>query len=114
MDDSRLPAALEVSALSRAVSAEGGFVTVIAKGEPDAGTILLVLLERGTDARLYERMPQASGKRAWECTRRQENESYEQFNEALARRHQQDPDLWIVELDVPRAERFIGLKPATG
>ena len=109
--DDRLPAAFEVSALIRTVDSAGGFGTVIARGERDAGTILLVLLERGTDARLYERMPNASGKRIWQCTRRQENETYEQFNEILKRRHAQDPDLWIVELDIPQAERFIGTSP---
>jgi hypothetical protein len=32
----------------------------------------------------------------------------QQFNELLARRGDFDPDLWIVELDIPQAERFIG------
>lgn len=112
--EARLPAALEVSGLVRAVQAEGGFATVIAKGERDAGTIMLVLLERGANAKLYERVPQATGDRVWQCTRRQENETNQAFNDYLARRHAQDPDLWIVELDIPQAERFIGSSIAPG
>ena len=38
----RLPAHLEVAGLIRAVEAAGGFATVIAKGERDAGTLLVV------------------------------------------------------------------------
>ena len=59
--DARLPAHLEINALIRRVAAEGGFGSVLQKGEPDAGTILLVLTERGGNARIYERMPGLDG-----------------------------------------------------
>lgn len=116
MDD-RLPAHLEVSGLIRAVEAEGGFGMVLSKGERDAGTIMLVLLENGGSARAYERMPGLDGTRAWHCTRRQE-ESVDfgesltarlAFSDYVERRGTQDPDLWVVELDVAKPERFIGL-----
>ncbi|MBU6267000.1 MAG: DUF1491 family protein [Sphingomonadales bacterium] len=113
MTDDRLPAKIEVSALVRAVQAQGGFATVIAKGEPDAGTIVLLLLENGGKARLYERMPQLSGERKWICTR-DENSGYQEINALLAKRREQDPDLWIVELDIPQAERFIVPSPLQG
>jgi len=45
--DARLPAHLEVSGLLRAVEAAGGFATVLARGERDAGTILVVCCENG-------------------------------------------------------------------
>ena len=54
----RLPAHLEVSGLLRAVQQDGGFATVLAKGEPDAGTILVILAEKGADLRAFERVPQ--------------------------------------------------------
>ena len=104
----RLPARLEVSGLLRSVSAAGGFATVIHQGEPDSGAILLVLLDRGGHARLFERMPHPSGERSWQCTREQADMTNQQFNELLTRRSDLDPDLWIVELDIPQAERFIG------
>ena len=40
--ETRLPAHVEVAGLIRAVEAAGGFATVIAKGERDAGTLLVV------------------------------------------------------------------------
>lgn len=104
--DARIPARLEVAGLVRAVQAEGGFATVIARGDADAGTILLVLLEKGAEPRLFERMPLLNGARTWTRVR-PEIEDYQAVAEFLDRRRIQDPDLWIVELDIPQAERFI-------
>ena len=108
----RLPAALEVSALLRQVSAAGGFAMVVAKGEPDSGAIMVVILENGADSRAYERMPTADGERAWNLTRRQDRLKPQEFADYLARRRAQDSDLWIIELDIPQGERFIGLPPS--
>lgn len=109
MSDARLPARLEVSAMVRAVESAGGFAAVLAKGEPDAGTILVVITHRGEESRLYERMPQLDGTRGWVCTRRQDPADPFGFSEYLDRRRAQDRDAWIVELDVEQGERFIGV-----
>ncbi len=105
--DARLPAHLEVAGLIRTVEAAGGFATVIAKGERDAGTLLVVCCENGRDAAAYERMPQADGTRAWAVSRKQDPDNPNEFWEYCTRRKRQDDDLWIVELDVPEGERFI-------
>lgn len=114
MSEPRLPAGLEVSGLLRRVEAAGGFGAVIARGEPDAGAILLVLTDRGGPARLFERVPQATGERTWQCTREQGTLTNQELNELLIRRCERDPDLWIVELDIPQAERFVGQTIAEG
>ncbi|MFT4053190.1 MAG: DUF1491 family protein [Novosphingobium sp.] len=106
--EARLPAHLEVSGLIRRVNAEGAFATVLAKGEHDAGTILVVLSHNGRDLRLYERMPQLDGTRPWRCSKTQAPENPFEFQEYLDRRKRQDPDVWIIELDGADAERFIG------
>lgn len=103
----RLPAGLEVSALIRRVEAAGGFGAVLHKGEPDSGTILVVITEKGGEARAYERMPQADGERRWQCSRRQVPDDPDAFGDYLARRQKQDPDVWIIELDIADGERFI-------
>ncbi len=107
MED-RLPAHLEVTGLVRAVNSEGGFATVIQKGERDAGTILIICCENGANARLYERMPQLDGGRKWTLVKSHDQENPEDLAEYCARRKRQDEDLWIVELDVADGERFIG------
>ena len=105
--DARLPAHLEVAGLIRAVQAAGGFATVIAKGERDAGTLLVICCEKGGGAAAYERMPQPDGTRAWTLSRRQDIDNPNEFVDYCDRRRQQDGDLWVVELDVPKGERFI-------
>ena len=107
----RLPAALEVAALTRRASAAGGFAAVLAKGEADAGAILVVILENGANSRAYERMPEADGTRIWYLAKREDRLAHQEFADYLARRRTQDSDLWIVELDIPQGERLIGLPP---
>lgn len=106
-----MPAHLEVSGLLRAVEAAGGFATVLAKGERDAGTILVVCCENGQANRLFERMPQADGDRRWMLTKTDDSENPDAFSQYLARRRNLDRDIWIVELDIAKAERFIGVNP---
>jgi hypothetical protein len=110
--ESRLPAHVEVSALIRQVQAEGGFATVVKKGQREAGTILVILTEKGGNARVFERMPQLDGSRIWHCSKHEDAETKQEFSEYLDRRASQDADLWILELDIANGERFIGL-PST-
>ena len=107
MADSRIPAHLEVTGLIRAVETAGGFATVLAKGERDAGTLLVVCCGRDRLAAAYERMPQSDGRRAWILSKQQDPDNPYEFTEYCNRRKSQDSDLWIVELDVPNGERFI-------
>ena len=105
--EARLPAHLEVSALIRRVQAEGGFATVLHKGERDAGTILVVLTQNGANMRLFERMPQLDGSRNWSLSKSQTPENTQEFEDYLRRRSAQDLDMWIIELDIADGERFI-------
>ena len=105
----RLPAHLEVGGLIRLAQNEGGFASVLHKGEREAGTILLIITERGVNPRVFERMPSLEGTREWSQTIIQKTESKQLFDEYLARRQDQDPDLWIVVLDIANGERLIGL-----
>lgn len=107
--DTRLPAHLEVSGLIRSVQSEGGFATVLSKGDRDAGTILVVVTQNGKNSVAYERMPQLDGTRAWTARISEDIENKDKFSDFLNRRTNQDPDLWIVELDIVHGERFIGL-----
>ncbi|MEP3052084.1 MAG: DUF1491 family protein [Erythrobacter sp.] len=105
--DLRLPAHLEVSGLIRAVQAQGGIATVLSKGERDAGTIMVVTVYRDENATLYERMPQLDGSRKFVATKQQTPENKHEFTEYLSRRMSQDPDTWIIEVDISDPERFV-------
>jgi len=105
----RLPAHLEVAGLLRQVQAAGGFAAVLARGERDAGTLLVVVTTAGRSGRVYERMPSPDGTRPWALAMREQPDKPGALENWLERRQLQDPDLWIVELDIPYGERFIGL-----
>lgn len=106
-DSVRLPAALEVSGLVRQTQAAGGFAMVLHKGEPDAGTILVVAVDRAGLGTLYERLPDPQGTRCWTAVRAQQADSRGDFDAYLDRRTQQDRDAWIVELTIADVERSI-------
>lgn len=82
---------------------------MLAKGEREAGTILVLTTQHGANPRVYERMPSPDGGRKWHCAFQQDNEMTGQIADYLDRRAKQDPDLWIIELDIANGERFIGL-----
>lgn len=109
METPRLPSKLEVSALIRSVDAEGGFATVLQRGDPDSGSILIVTRAFGEISCLYERMPDLDGHRVWTLTKSEDTEKPSEFSEYLERRGNRDPDCWIVELDIANAKRFIEL-----
>ena len=103
----RLPAHLEASAIIRLAESLGGFALVLAKGERDAGTILMVTLCRGAGGVLYERMPQRDGSRSFVVSKREDSENTHEFSEYLARRRLQDQDMWLIEVDIVDPERFV-------
>ncbi len=98
----RLTSGLRVSALLRRVNAAGGFATVVTKGDVTAGAIALILRAPGDEPCLMVRTFGAAGHYEWtESARGDAIESW------ATRARQRDPDLWIVELDIPDAARFI-------
>lgn len=101
----RLASSVLVAALLRRASEEGGFGAVLAKGDPTAGAIAVILAERGKKACFLERLLGPGGHYAWQQAG-QSLENEELFSEFLKRRRRNDPDLWILELDIASAERF--------
>lgn len=102
----RLTSAMLVSALVRRVNAEGGNAVVVAKGDATAGAILLDCLDRGTRTAFRERVLDSSGRYCWTAVGPGPDATREAVANWLDRRRTRDPDLWIVELDIPDAERF--------
>lgn len=105
--EGRLPAHLEASAIIRLAETEGGFATVLAKGERDAGTILIVTLCHGRGAVLHERMPQLDGSRTFVAAKTEDPDNPQDFADYLARRRRQDSDVWLIEIDIADPQRFV-------
>jgi hypothetical protein len=112
--EARVAASVLASALLRKAEGEGGFGAVLAKGDATAGSILVILLERGANPRLFERLLQPDGLYSWQEGGSQIIENPRQVPEFIARRRRFDPDLWIIELDIPSAERFAAEMNAFG
>lgn len=110
----RLASRIEVSALIRRIEGLGGHGMVLAKGDGEAGAILLILADRGTCRGLLERHLDVSGSYRWQSTGPQNIESYEAVNDYIQRRRRSDGDLWVLELDVAGVERFAAEMIASG
>ncbi|WP_343526310.1 DUF1491 family protein [Sphingomonas sp.] len=99
--ESRLPSGMLVTALLRRMNDGGGMGMVLAKGDPMAGGILVIVIGPDRTERVLERGIGPDGRTALiDTTPREDVTGYWQ------RRRARDPDLWVVELDGATAERF--------
>ena len=103
----RLNARFEIGALIRRAEVAGGFAAVLHRGDDQAGTLLLLTTQKGSNPALWERLPSLDGSRKWSALTIQGLENAADFDAYVGRRHSQDPDLWVIELDVADPERFI-------
>jgi len=95
-----------VSALIRRVQNAGGFATVMARGDDAAGAILVECTHRGERQLIIERSTDLDGRDGWRVSDAAPAADPAASDARLARRRQQDRDLWIIELDIAEAERF--------
>lgn len=110
----RLPAALEVGAIMRQVEGDGGFATILHRGDAERGTISLLVMRRGEAVALLERRMAADFTYRWAKVPSPAVENPSAWREWVADLSRIDPDCWIVELDVADAERFIAETTAMG
>ena len=94
----RLAAGMLVSALIRRAEEAGGSGMVLAKGDPTAGALLIQLAARGVPGPLLERRLDPQGAYRWSPTG---PDADAERTDYIARRRRGDPDLWVIELDVP-------------
>jgi hypothetical protein len=102
----RLTSAMLVSSLIRLVTNAGGNATVLAKGDPGAGAILLICTERGVFTSLQERLLDAQGRYRWQPVGPATTHQSAEIDAYLDRRRASDGDIWLIELDIANAERF--------
>jgi hypothetical protein len=106
----RLPAHLEVAAIMRRAEAEGGFAMVLRKGDPDRGTLTLILQQKGEIRGILERELGPRFTYEWIF----KPAGSEAVSELVARRERFDTDFWLIELDVAEPERFIAETTGSG
>jgi hypothetical protein len=109
-----LSGGVAASAIMRLAQSQNGFAAVLAKGDPNAGTLLLHMVEKGRFSGIFERQLDGSGQYLWRECGPQNVENKQEIGEYSERRRARDPDLWIIELDVPDATQFIAELSAMG
>jgi hypothetical protein len=109
----RLTSGVLISAIKRLVEAEGDFATVLKKGDAVSGAILLIGQVRGADPKLYERYPALDGQSVWQRLDLKESGGVA-VQDYWKKRCAGDPDLWVLELDIPQAGQFVAEMLATG
>lgn len=103
----RLAAHLEASALRQRAEAQGGFAAVLRKGDPQRGSLLLLISERGEHRCCLERLLGPTGDYEWRNSGPGADSETAEIRDFVAKRHRFDPDLWLIELDIPDSERFV-------
>lgn len=104
----RLASRIRIDALIRRISGEGGFAAVLARGDDVAGSIAVVTRELGEELLLAPVLG-ASGRYEFVCMA-----SGSAVPDWIERARRRDPDLWIVELDIPRAGQLVAEMLAGG
>lgn len=104
----RLPSHLVASGLLRAAEAVGGNGAILNRGDRDSGALLLVVTCRGQDAVLLERVSKIDGFFTWNQTSgRSESADPNVVARLVDQKKRFDPDIWIVELDIPDVQQFV-------
>ena len=95
-----------VSALIRRAEMGGAFATVVRKGDPRAGAVLVKAVDRGRDqVRLYAEATGADGGRIWMRPARGDEER--ELDAYVDRAARIDPDLWVVEIEDKQGRHFL-------
>lgn len=97
----RLASRFRIDALRRRVGAAGGFATVLAHGDDIAGAIAVVTRDAGEEC-LLAAVFGASG--VYEFAELARGDAVAGW---IERARGRDPDLWVIELDIPQAGQFV-------
>jgi hypothetical protein len=96
------------------VQADGGFATVIRRGDDERGSLLLLVSSRGRHVACLERVLKLDGSYGWQLAGPPESASSAEIADFLAKRARFDEDIWAIELDIADPERFIAETTSAG
>lgn len=103
----RLPSHIEAASILRRVEAAGDFGTMIRKGDPERGALLLLISSRGRHIACLERVLSFDKGYVWHEVGPPESASSADLGAFLDKRARFDEDSWVIELDIAEPERFI-------
>ena len=106
----RLPSRIEAHGFLRQAEALGGFAHVLKKGDADSGALVLLIAQRGVPCAMLERRMGSDFNYEWARF----DHPTQDIRTFISDRTRIDPDLWLIELDIPDAERFIAETTVSG
>ncbi|MBV9824307.1 MAG: DUF1491 family protein [Alphaproteobacteria bacterium] len=106
--EARLKSGISVKALIRRCDLAAIGVAVTARGDPDAGAILLKLVGRDACVVLSQAR-QPNGTAVWLRATGAADVPEADADAYISRQRKRDPDLWVVEIDSLSPDRFLDL-----
>jgi len=107
LSEPRLTASIEIDSLVRRAQQAGGFGAVLRKGDGERGSIIMLIVDRGSHVACLERQLQMDGSYRWAKAGPTAGSAQQSVEEWTEKRVKFDEDLWLIELDIPQPERFI-------
>jgi len=101
---SSLKTSIWAPALIRRAESSGAFATVIYRGDPDAGAVLILVRTLDGQAVLYRSMRDMDGTRIWHPKGPDDEDVLEiDIRKAMV----SDPDLWVIEVEDRHGRHFL-------
>lgn len=107
MGDDRLTPAIEADGFLRRTAEAGGYGMILRKGDPQRGSIILQIVDRGRHVAFLERQLDIGGLYRWFRVGPTADAGLSKLKEWAEKRVKFDEDVWLIELDIPQPERFI-------
>ncbi len=100
--ETRVKTRIWVQAFLRRVEADGFMAAVLARGDEDAGAVVIKVNRFGSGCRVYSQARDETGRLVWLCGTGDAAVEEEDADAYVARQQTYDADLWIVEVEDPK------------
>jgi hypothetical protein len=107
--EARLKTRIQVQALVRRCDLAAIAAVVSARGDPDAGAIILKLYDRDSGTTVLTQTRQADGTLVWMRATGATPVDESAADAYIARQRQYDPDLWVVEIETAAPETLLDI-----